>query len=233
MVNQLKTDVEHVLDNPVYSALSGPAQAELAERRGRVLRYRTDVSPFLGLPADATERDWADAARLVGHGSAAYVHHSGPVPATWTVADRFDVVQLTAPPALTGAPDARAVRLGAADVPEMLDLAGRTKPGPFLPRTIEMGTYLGIRRDGVLAAMAGERMRPAGWVEISAVCTAPDHRGQGLGSSLVRALIAGIAGREERAFLHVAATNTNAIRLYETLGFAVRRELFMTVLRPR
>jgi hypothetical protein len=76
--------------------------------------------------------------------------------------------------------DPEAVALGPADVPEMLDLVERTQPGPFLPRTIMLGTYLGIRRGGALVAMAGERMRPPGWTEISAVCTDPAHRGQGL-----------------------------------------------------
>jgi predicted GNAT family acetyltransferase len=78
-----------------------------------------------------------------------------------------------------------------ADVPEMLELTARTKPGPFLPRTIDMGTYLGIRRDGRLVAMAGERLHPAGWTEISAVCTDEAWRGQGLSSRLILALGAG------------------------------------------
>jgi predicted GNAT family acetyltransferase len=229
-MNQMISE-QTVLDNPVYTSLSSPAHARLAVRHGRVLRYQDDVSPFLGLPDDATEQDWADAAELVGSEVAAFVHHPGPVPSTWAVVKRLEVVQMTGPAAEVGAPDARAVRLGTADVPEMLELARRTEPGPFLPRTIEMGTYLGIRRDGVLAAMAGERMHPAGWVEISAVCTAPEFRGQGLGTSLVHALIAEIDSQGDSAFLHVAATNTNAIRLYESLGFAVRRDLFLSVLR--
>ena len=225
-------ETERVLDNPVYTSLINPAHAHLARGWGRVRRYLDDVSPFMGLPDDATEQDWRDAAEVVGTGTAAYVHHPGPVPPTWKIVNRLDVVQMVAPPAMVGAADARAVRLTAADVPEMLDLARRTEPGPFLPRTAEMGTYLGIRRDGVLAAMAGERMRPAGWVEISAVCTAPEHRGQGFGTGLIGALLADITGRGDRAFLHVAATNTNAIRLYEALGFTVRSELLLSVLRP-
>ncbi|QUQ71779.1 GNAT family N-acetyltransferase [Kutzneria sp. CA-103260] len=222
-----------MLDNPVYSSLSNPAHSHLAKGQGRVLRYLDDVAPFIGLPDDPTEQDWHDAATLVGSGTAAYVHLPKPTPANWTVVRRLDLVQMTAPPGLVGAPDARAVRLTAADAPEMLDLARRTAPGPFLPRTVEMGTYLGIRLDGELAAMAGERMRPTGWVEISAVCTSPEHRGQGLGTALIRALLAGIAAQGDRAFLHVAATNANAIRLYEALGFTVRRELVLSVLKPQ
>ena len=131
---------------------------------------------------------------------------------------------------VTGADCAEAIPLGAADVPEMLELVAQTEPGPFLPRTIELGDYLGIRRDGALVAMAGERFRLDGWTEISAVCTKPDHRGQGLASRLVGALIAGIKRRSERAFLHVIATNTGAIGLYEELGFRVRQTATLTVL---
>jgi predicted GNAT family acetyltransferase len=227
-VNQVQA---HVLDNAVHASLSNPAHAHLVRGRGRVLRYAADVSPFLGMPEHPTDQDWDDATHLLGPDTAAYPHHSGTVPGDWTVVDRFDLVQMTASPAAEGASDTRAVRLGAADLPEMLELAALTKPGPFLPRTIEMGAYLGIRRDGVLAAMAGERLRPSGWTEISAVCTSPDHRGQGLGTSLVKALIASITDRGDSAFLHVTATNTNAIRLYETLGFTARRTLHLAVLR--
>src|SRR5579863_1049681 len=108
--------------------------------------------------------------------------------------------------------------LSAADVPEMLELVRQTGPGPFLDRTIELGDYLGIRRGSQLVAMGGERFHFDGWTEISAVCTAPGYRGHGMASRLMGALIAGIERRSERAFLHVVATNTNAISLYEQLG---------------
>jgi predicted GNAT family acetyltransferase len=121
-------------------------------------------------------------------------------------------------------PDQEAVQLGHEDVPEMLDLVGRTRPGPFLPRTVELGSYLGIRRNGALVAMAGERMHPPGYTEISAVCTDPDARGSGLASRLMRAVAYGIRARGETPILHAASTNDTAIRLYEKLGFAVRRE---------
>jgi predicted GNAT family acetyltransferase len=113
--------------------------------------------------------------------------------------------------------------LGPADVPEMLDLVARTRPGPFLPRTIELGGYLGIRRDGALAAMAGERLRPPGWTEISAVCTDPAFRGNGLASRLTLAVAAAITARGEQPFLHAASDNAAALRLYASLGFRLRR----------
>ncbi|MFJ4923298.1 GNAT family N-acetyltransferase [Streptomyces sp. NPDC088725] len=214
----------HPLDNPVRAALTGP-HAHFAERRGRLLRYQPDVSPWVALPDLPDERDWADAAALAGPGGSITLAGAGaPPPDGWEIHFSAEGVQLV-DAGIVAVPDEEAVVLGPADVPEMLGLVERTRPGPFLPRTIEMGTYLGIRRDGVLVAMAGERMRPEGWTEISAVCTAPEFRGQGLAGRLVLAVAAGIRAREETPFLHAAASNTGAVRLYESLGFELRRTL--------
>jgi predicted GNAT family acetyltransferase len=128
--------------------------------------------------------------------------------------------------------DPEAVALGLADVPEMLELTGRTKPGPFVPRTVELGGYLGIRRAGRLVAMAGERMRPPGFAEISAVCTDEAWRGHGYAARLTRAVAAGIAARGETPFLHAAADNDNAIRLYKSLGFVHRRDVVFIAATP-
>jgi ribosomal protein S18 acetylase RimI-like enzyme len=133
--------------------------------------------------------------------------------------------------ALRAEPDPEAESLGSADLAEMLDLVRRTEPGPFEPRTVELGGYLGIRRDGRLVAMAGQRMRPTGWTEISAVCTDRAVRGQGLAGRLVRAVAAGVRDRGETPFLHAAADNIGAIRLYESIGFTLRGETAFTVLR--
>ena len=113
----------------------------------------------------------------------------------------------------------------------MLDLAARTRPGPFLPRTIEFGGYLGIRQEGVLAAMAGERFHPPGWTEVSAVCTDPKFRGQGLGTRLTLAVAASILDRGDTPFLHASADNVSAIRLYQALGFRFRRRADFVVAR--
>jgi ribosomal protein S18 acetylase RimI-like enzyme len=196
-----------------------------------VLRYPPDVSPFVALPDNPDAADWRAAAELVGPGGQLAV--SGlrtPPPPGWEMLMQGDGVQLV-DAGLVPAADPDAVPLGPADVPEMLDLVERTRPGPFLPRTITMGTYLGIRRDGALVAMAGERLHPPGWTEISAVCTAPDQRGHGLATRLVRAVAQEIRGRGETPFLHAAASNVNAIRLYETLGFRLRRRTTFAAVR--
>ncbi len=115
----------------------------------------------------------------------------------------------------------------------MLSLAERTKPGPFLPRTIELGTYLGIRRDGELVAMAGERLRPPGWTEVSAVCTDPAWRGHGFASRLTRAVAAGIIARGDTPFLHAIADQRHGDRPLQGLGFTHRRDIQFPLLRRR
>jgi ribosomal protein S18 acetylase RimI-like enzyme len=220
----------HPLDNPVLSSLTG-AHARFAERRGNVLRYPVDVSPFLAMPDEPDEEDWRDAAGLVGPGGLLPLAGVGvPPPAGWEVVIRGEGVQMTGD-LLEVAADPEAVPLGHADVPEMLDLTARTKPGPFLARTIEFGGYLGIRRDGSLVAMAGQRMRPPGWTEVSAVCTDPAWRGMGLAARLTLAVAADIIARGDAPFLHAVAANVNAIRVYERLGFRRRRDVSFPQLR--
>ncbi len=219
-----------VLDNPVWGALNG-VHARFAEWNGLVVRYATDVAPFLAVsPGSDDPRVWADVAALAGPGAVVAVPGAIDPPPSWEVVDRIPGVQLVDDGVLA-APDDEAVRLTEADVPEMLALVERTRPGPFRPRTIELGAYLGIRRAGVLVAMAGERLHPPGWTEISAVCTDAAYRGQGLATRLVRAVAAGIRARGETPFLHAAAANTGAIRLYESLGFRLRQRPAFTSVR--
>ncbi|MBM4558531.1 GNAT family N-acetyltransferase [Rhodococcus hoagii] len=224
---------DQVLDHPVHFSLTG-AHAHLSRTVGRANAYADEVSTFCSVPADPRPEDWEDLTRLLGAGGFADLFSCPELPpAHWEPVFVLDGLQMLAPP--TGVHPATAedglpagfalVELGDADLPEMLALVTETRPGPFWSRTPEFGTYLGIRRDGALVAMAGERLRPPGWTEISAVCTAPDARGHGLAAHLVRALADRIAARGERAFLHVAATNAQAISVYTRLGFRQRRNV--------
>jgi predicted GNAT family acetyltransferase len=129
--------------------------------------------------------------------------------------------------------DADIVELTDADAAEMLALARLTEPGPFLARTHTMGVFRGIRIDGRLAAMAGERFRFPGHTEVSGVCTHPDFRGRGLARRLSAAVAAGIESRGERPFLHAWKTNRPAISLYESLGFEICAEVDVKVLARR
>ncbi|WP_449224403.1 GNAT family N-acetyltransferase [Amycolatopsis silviterrae] len=211
-----------VLDNAAWASLTGP-HAAFAERVGQAVRYPVDVSVFLAVPDEPDERVWDDIAALAGPGAVVpLLPQAGPPPAEWEILEKMGGVQLV-DDGVEAAHWPEAVRLTLDDVPEMLDLVARTKPGPFLPRTVLLGTYLGIRHEGVLVAMAGERLHPPGWTEISAVCTDPAYRDRGLAGRLVRAVAAGIRERGETPFLHAAAGNVNAIRRYEGMGFRLRR----------
>ena len=222
--------MRHPLDNPVLWSLTGP-QRDLALSDGGAVRYPADMSPFCALPDEPGPADWAGAARLVSPGEVVlFPGLRAAPPAGWEVLGSGDGVQLVAD-TLNAEPDPEAEPLGPADVPAMLRLTKLTNPGPFLPRTVEFGGYLGIWRDGELVAMAGERFRPPGWTEISAVCTDPGWRGHGFASRLTRAVAAGIAARGDVPFLHAIASNTTAIRLYKELGFAHRRNILFWALR--
>jgi predicted GNAT family acetyltransferase len=114
----------------------------------------------------------------------------------------------------------------------MMELARTTKPGPFGPRTHELGAYIGIRRDGRLVGMAGERFRLQGHTEISAVAVDPSWRGQGFGRALTAALASAIRRAGKIPLLHVFADNTPALKLYESIGFTTRAELTIVWLAP-
>ncbi|WP_127502214.1 GNAT family N-acetyltransferase [Actinoplanes solisilvae] len=222
----------NVLDNPVWAALTHD-QKRFADVRARAARFQPEVSPFAAVADPADRGAWADLAALTGPGEIVLVPTApDDTPPGWELVGGGVGVQLTGE-RLVAAPDPEAVLLTEADIPEMLDLVARTQPGPFAPRTRELGTYLGLRREGKLVAMAGERVRPPGWTEISAVCTDPSYRGQGFAARLVRAVAAGVRERGETPFLHAAGTNTSAIRLYLAMGFEHRRDINFHAYRPQ
>jgi ribosomal protein S18 acetylase RimI-like enzyme len=221
----------HPLDQAAWASLTGP-HAHFAEGTGRALRYPADVSPIMAVPPVQDEQVWAHLRALAGPGTLVVLAGDLTAPPKgWTFEFQGGGVQLVATETLETRPSADLVTLGAADVPEMLDLVARTKPGPFETRTYELGTYLGVRRGGALVAMAGERLHPPGWTEISAVCTDPAYRGQGLATTLVRAVAHGIRLRGETPFMHASADNVNAIRLYRSIGFEIRRNVLFSALR--
>jgi ribosomal protein S18 acetylase RimI-like enzyme len=216
-------DVEP-LDNPVWHALTGP-QAAFSEGSSLALRYQTDVAVFVALPDTVGPDAWKALAELVGPGGSAVLFRPDALmlPRDWKVTMSMDSLQMVATEAI-GEPDDTFVHLGASDVDEMLALVERTRPGPVARRTVELGAYLGHRSESGrrLLAMTGERIHPAGYTEVSAVCTDDEARKQGLATRLVRAVAAGIEARGETPILHVLAENHGAIRVYEALGFTTR-----------
>jgi ribosomal protein S18 acetylase RimI-like enzyme len=219
-----------ILDNPAWAALTGP-QADLAERHGRSARFRTDISPFAAVDDPADPAAWRDLAALAGPDEEPLLAAPGlTAPPGWTHAGGVPGVQLVGT-GVRGVAEPEALVLTPGDMPEILALVERTRPGPFRKRTPELGTYLGIRRAGALVAMAGERMRLPGYTEISAVCTDPAFRGAGLAARLIGAVAAGIQARGDVPFLHTAHDNAAAIRLYERLGFTVRTPIVFAAYR--
>jgi ribosomal protein S18 acetylase RimI-like enzyme len=214
------------LDNPVWHSLAGPRRAFGTVRGGAgVLDH--DVGPF-GAVRDAA--GWDDLRDLVGPGRATVVLSPPAAPATWTVEMRIPGVAMVAVPDYDPV-DLDAEPLGVEHVDEVLALIDVTQPGPFARRTLELGGFVGVREEGVLVAIAGERFRTAAATEVSGVATLPSHRGRGLAGALTRLVSHRIQQRGETAFLHAAASNENAIRLYRALGFVLHRELDFVVVR--
>lgn len=223
------TSDAHPLDRVVRDALS-TRQAGFALERDGVLRFAPAYGVFASLP-DPSERSLAALAGLAReHGDVAMVGDVLPakMPGLAVVSEALCVQMVAETLAVPSAPDFEILPLGDADAPEMLALATLTEPGPFFDRTHQLGRFVGVRENGVLVAMAGERMAPEGYREVSAVCTRPEHRGRGYAAGLMLRVAHRIAAEDDTPFLHSYAHNSGAIRLYESLGFRVRREIVLT-----
>ena len=219
------------LDRPVWMSLNSSHSA-LSIGNALARRYAREVNLFASA-RDDTVPALAALADLVHPGERVFVLQVPEIvvpPALVAVKEAKGVQMLAmrSAPAAQGPEDV--VQLTDADAPEMLALAQLTEPGPFLTRTHTMGTFIGIRIGGRLAAMAGERFRFPGYTEVSGVCTHPDFRGRGLARRLSAAVAADIEARGDRPFLHAWKTNRPAIAVYESLGFVIRNEVNVAVL---
>jgi predicted GNAT family acetyltransferase len=225
--------IESALNRPVWSALT-TGDRRFAEGGSLALRFPPDIAPF-GATADDSPEAFAALKELLaedGRVALVTVDKLRPYPGLEIVREA-PVIQMIADGKTPAPPeDPAPIVLGSSDVPEMLRLAEQTNPGPFGPRTHELGQYIGVRVDGALAAMAGERMRLDRAVEISAVCVSPDHRGKGYAAFLVAWLVRKLRAEGAMPFLHVFTDNSSAVALYERLGFATRKTLRLTVLAP-
>ena len=223
----------HPLDQPIWTALTTRQQA-LAEGGAVALRFPLAIAPFADM-VDMSPASFAALGALMSGSEIAVLFTSDAV----TAPDEFTVrladtgEQMIGTPAESPLTGAEIITLGAADVPEMIALVELTKPGPFGTRTHELGTFLGIRIDGQLVAMTGERMKPGNYTEMTAVCVHPSHRGRGYAQALLGAVGRGIVARGEIPFLHVFTSNTSAIALYQRQGMEIRRRLHVTVLQKR
>ncbi|HYC97242.1 GNAT family N-acetyltransferase [Brevundimonas sp.] len=222
--------LNHPLDRPVWSTLTS-RQAHLALGDARALR----IDPAHGLFAAAAD-DSPESTEALGrlnispNGMGLVETGDMPVPPGAAVRSRAACVQMVATSLNGGGKAVDFEPLGEADAAEMLALATLTAPGPFFEKTHRLGDFISVKQDGRLVAMAGERMKPEGFTEVSGVCTHPDFRGRGYAGALMRVVTGRILERGEQAFLHAYAAHTATIALYETLGFRVRTPITYTVL---
>jgi ribosomal protein S18 acetylase RimI-like enzyme len=227
----------HALDNPIWQALT-TSQAHLAKTGKMARRFPNDVTSLGGFPTPVQDA-YESLAAILDDVNATGLFFDSPQhpPAGWTVIAGAPLLQMvhengrTTVACTSESAPREILELTGADAREMLTLAQLTKPGPFGLRTRELGTYLGIRNEGRLIAMAGERLRVPGFTEISAVCTHPDHLGRGHAAALMTTLIERIESRGEMPFLHVREDNARAIALYERLGFRKRTLLHFAVVQ--
>jgi predicted GNAT family acetyltransferase len=221
--------MKHPLDRPAWSALT-TRQAHLARGDDRALRFDPDYGLFAAAANDNADATAALAALVPESGAIGLVEAGDmPWPSGLAVKDAI-CNQMVADHIVPAAPKFSITSLGDDDADEMLALAALTQPGPFFRKTHRLGEFIGVKQDGKLVAMAGERMKPAGFTEVSGVCTHPDHRGKGYAGGLMRIVGERILARGETPFLHVYADNAGAIALYETLGFRFRAALHFTLL---
>jgi RimJ/RimL family protein N-acetyltransferase len=230
----------HPLDNPIWQALIS-THAGFAQSRNAARRFPGEVSILAGFP-EPTRENYDSLFTLVSPDEkiGLFLQEPPEPPAPWTIVSTGPLLQMlcesyATSPAIARANETRPnptfIPLTNTEVPEMLALTKLTSPGPFGTRTRELGDYFGIRHAGKLVAMAGERLRIPGYTEISAVCTHPDHLGNGYARALMGMLIDRIRNRRELPLLHVRPENVRAIQLYERLGFTRRTSLHYVVLR--
>ena len=221
---------DHPLDQVIWRALIS-LNRNVAEGDHLALRYLAPIAPFAATIDTSTASFQSLLALLpAGDRIALFTVDEISPPPFLSVVERGAVDQMVLAKTPAHHCSVPIVTLDARDVPDMQALVEATHPGPFGPRTIELGEYIGVRRQGILVAMAGERMRLDGFTEISAVCVHPSARGQGLAAELVSTLVRSIVSRAETPFLHVFSSNHPAIELYLKLGFVLRRPIHLALL---
>jgi ribosomal protein S18 acetylase RimI-like enzyme len=227
------------LDNPAWAALTGP-QAHFAEHNGQAIRYRPDVSPFAALADWRDASAWQNLADMVGPGSYVVVAAADlEIPMGWGLLGREEAVQMVGgtpghtvpkPETVTEIDGDEIVVLTPADVSGIVQLLDG-EVHAFRERTLELGLYMGIRRQSRLVSMAGQRMKIPGGTELSGVFTDSSARRQGLAGKLIANVVAEAEQRGDITFLHVDAWRTGAISLYKRLGFVERKRMLFAALR--
>jgi GNAT superfamily N-acetyltransferase len=219
----------NLLANIVWHSLAG-AHAQFSCGTDEARRYRPGFSPIVGF-ANARDPNFAALVPYCAPGERFYCGDwSGPQPVGWRIDAESSAYQLVWDADVPQNDDAlEPLRLGRDLVPQMLELVELTHPGPFGPRTHELGEYVGVFEGDRLVSMAGERLQAGALREVSGVCTAPDFQGRGLARRLVAGLVRRQLRRKETPFLHVMADNVAAIRMYERMGFRRHAQVTLRV----
>jgi predicted GNAT family acetyltransferase len=221
---------DHPLDRAAWHALT-TRLAHVAQGDERAVRMHPDYGMF-SAPRDFSRESLAALAEMIppqGTVSVAPTEPFTPPPGT-TITQQLVCHQMLGDRVAATAPDFAVAPLDDDDAGEILALATLTDPGPFFCRTHQLGEFVGVRIDGKLVAMAGERLKLPGYTEISAVCTHPDYRGKGYARGLMGVLAQRIQARGETPVLHVVPEKRAAISVYERLGFRFRREITIMLL---
>ena len=223
----------HPLDHVVWLSLT-TGHLKWAEGDDLVRRYPTDMAPFHAL-RDESSAAFESLSRISSPDHVIALVTPDPLspPAQFEVLERKKLDQMLGPDSAAPVDSCGIELLLESDQPAMLQLVQMTRPGPFLSRTNLTGTYFGVKDGARLVAMTGERMRPAGFTEMSAVCVHPDARGRGYAGRLLQYTANLAIERGDRPFLHVLDDNHSAIALYQKYGFALRRAMSLTLLRKR
>lgn len=224
----------HILDNPCWNALNS-GNKNLAEGNERVRFFSAEVSPFVGLPEWNScgfdhLYDVIQPERRIAFMASGEVE----IPGGWDVVDYLKAFQMVHTNSASGlSAPSEIVHLQNKHIPQMIALTGMTHPWPFFQRTIEFGNYEGIFKDDELVSMAGQRLHPGDYVEISAVCTHPAYKGKGYATELIISQVDKILAASAIPFLHVKDDNLHAIKLYKSLGFEVRKQMDIYSIRKK
>lgn len=221
----------HILDNPVWQALTG-AESRFNLGNQTVTWLSEDISPFAGLPEWTPQMQELLYEQLPeGRSWSAMIAEPVVFTNRWNPVFTTSLFQMVCHRHIPFTKTADCRPLTVSDVPEMLALTALTKPGPFAKKTIEYGNYHGVFENEVLVAMAGERLHLDAYTEVSAVCTHPDYTGKGYAALLVSLIASKIIQENKTPILHVTSNNLRAIGMYEKLGFSVRSGMYFGVFK--
>ncbi|HEY5101810.1 MAG TPA: GNAT family N-acetyltransferase [Steroidobacteraceae bacterium] len=216
---------QSLFTNPIWHALQS-MHRRFALSAGAARRYCPDVAPFASVAAPTADALTQLHLLLAPEESFWVIGDTWPGTPLLRVAETLPCLQMMR--SLEGATltaSANLLRLGPADIPEMIALTDHAFPGFFRARTLEMGSYYGVRIGGDLVAMGGERLLLDGYPEISGVCTHPGHRGKGFAADIIGQLTEDHRRAGLLSWLHVGVANTHAVELYRRLEFQVIRKV--------